>query len=210
MILVYPRFDLLLIVLLVAVAVQQPYAMQWSLTNAASPAAIALGKNLQTRLVGYGSGFCQRFDRAPALLRRSILRFRRHATGVPIQTTTNALDIPRNFGISSTNGSTGDRPLPPTPRTRLRSSPSNVGTVLSPPTFPSIVPKSLGLAVAPTVSLVFCCPVACTSSRPHTSSLLCWAGTSRPLQWRPLSVPSLSSPRLALRVSWPSPSFTTV
>ena len=70
-ILVYPGFDLLLIVLLVTVAVQQPYAMQWSLTNAASPAAIALGKNLQTRLVGYGCGFCQRFYRAPALLRRS-------------------------------------------------------------------------------------------------------------------------------------------
>lgn len=42
----------MLIVLFVAVAVQQPYAMQWSLTNAASPAAVALGKSVQTRLVG--------------------------------------------------------------------------------------------------------------------------------------------------------------
>ncbi|KAH8423589.1 succinate dehydrogenase cytochrome b560 subunit [Aspergillus melleus] len=30
-------------------AVQQPYAMRWSMMNSASPAAIALGKNIQTR-----------------------------------------------------------------------------------------------------------------------------------------------------------------
>ncbi|KAI9374486.1 hypothetical protein BJX61DRAFT_294590 [Aspergillus egyptiacus] len=30
-------------------AVQQPYAMRWSLMNAASPAAVALGRNIQTR-----------------------------------------------------------------------------------------------------------------------------------------------------------------
>ncbi|PYH92227.1 cytochrome b560 subunit of succinate dehydrogenase [Aspergillus ellipticus CBS 707.79] len=30
-------------------AVQQPYALRWSLMNAASPAAIALGRNIQTR-----------------------------------------------------------------------------------------------------------------------------------------------------------------
>ncbi|ODM20008.1 hypothetical protein SI65_04994 [Aspergillus cristatus] len=30
-------------------AVQQPYAMRWSMTNAASPAAVALGNNVQKR-----------------------------------------------------------------------------------------------------------------------------------------------------------------
>ncbi|KKK13381.1 hypothetical protein P175DRAFT_0518951 [Aspergillus ochraceoroseus IBT 24754] len=30
-------------------AVQQPYAMRWSLMNAASPAAVAIGRNIQTR-----------------------------------------------------------------------------------------------------------------------------------------------------------------
>ncbi|KAL3481795.1 hypothetical protein BJX99DRAFT_218247 [Aspergillus californicus] len=30
-------------------AVQQPYAMRWSLVNAASPAAVAIGRNIQTR-----------------------------------------------------------------------------------------------------------------------------------------------------------------
>ncbi|KAL4787848.1 hypothetical protein BJX76DRAFT_267949 [Aspergillus varians] len=30
-------------------AVQQPYAMRWSLMNAASPAAVAMGRNVQTR-----------------------------------------------------------------------------------------------------------------------------------------------------------------
>ncbi|KAL4883026.1 hypothetical protein BJY04DRAFT_31881 [Aspergillus karnatakaensis] len=30
-------------------AVQQPYAMRWSLMNAASPAAVAMGRNIQTR-----------------------------------------------------------------------------------------------------------------------------------------------------------------
>ncbi|CEL04241.1 hypothetical protein BJX68DRAFT_226663 [Aspergillus pseudodeflectus] len=30
-------------------AVQQPYAMRWSLMNAASPAAVAIGRNVQTR-----------------------------------------------------------------------------------------------------------------------------------------------------------------
>ncbi|KAF9894878.1 cytochrome b subunit of succinate dehydrogenase, Sdh3p [Aspergillus nanangensis] len=30
-------------------AVQQPYAMRWSMMNAASPAAIAIGRNVQTR-----------------------------------------------------------------------------------------------------------------------------------------------------------------
>ncbi|KAA8646991.1 hypothetical protein EYZ11_000091 [Aspergillus tanneri] len=30
-------------------AVQQPYAMRWSLMNSASPAAVAIGRNIQTR-----------------------------------------------------------------------------------------------------------------------------------------------------------------
>lgn len=38
-----------LIVIFVAVAVQQPYAMRWSMTNAASPVAVALGNNVQKR-----------------------------------------------------------------------------------------------------------------------------------------------------------------
>lgn len=40
-----------LIVIFVAVAVQQPYAMRWSMTNAVSPAAVALGNNVQKRSV---------------------------------------------------------------------------------------------------------------------------------------------------------------
>lgn len=57
---VIPPVGLLLISLLfVAVAVQQPYAMRWSMANAASPAAIALGKNVQTRLVVRERDLCR-------------------------------------------------------------------------------------------------------------------------------------------------------
>lgn len=40
-----------LIVIFVAVAVQQPYAMRWSMTNGVSPASVALGNNVQKRSV---------------------------------------------------------------------------------------------------------------------------------------------------------------
>ena len=103
-----------------------------------------------------------------------------------------------------------DKQLPlPTPLTPTRSSSSSVGTALSPPTFPSTVPRSPGLAVVFTVLRVLCFLVACTFSQPHTWSPLCWAGTSSPLPWPPLLPLFLSSPRSASRPLWPSPSSTT-
>lgn len=47
------KCTLVLTVHFVAVASQQPYAMQWSVASAASPAAVALGKNIQKRSVGW-------------------------------------------------------------------------------------------------------------------------------------------------------------
>lgn len=97
-----PLVDLLLISLLfVAVAVQQPYAMQWSMANAASPAAIALGKNLQTRLVGCGSDLLSTVgpDSPPRFCDRAHAISDVMCQGVPIRTSTSYF----LFGDSSTD-----------------------------------------------------------------------------------------------------------
>ncbi|KAL2824038.1 hypothetical protein BDW59DRAFT_162809 [Aspergillus cavernicola] len=52
-------------------AVQQPYAMRWSLMNAASPAAIAIGRNIQTR---YATSSTQTTDPTKLLAEQRLRR----------------------------------------------------------------------------------------------------------------------------------------